>query len=45
VPHVIYFICFGLEGPKLLLLQNLGGGFAVFFFLGAKIATLEKLEG
>jgi len=30
-------------GPKLPHVQNLGGGF-VIFFLGAKIATLKKLE-
>jgi len=31
-------------GPKLPQMQNLEGGFVVFF-LGAKIATLGKLEG
>jgi len=30
--------------PKLPQVLNLGGGFVVFF-LGAKIATLGKLEG
>jgi len=31
-------------GPKLPHMENLGGGFVVFF-LGAKIATLGKLGG
>jgi len=31
-------------GPKLPQVQNLGGGF-VIFFSGVKIATLEKLRG
>jgi len=33
VPHVIFF---GLGEPKLLQLQNFGGGFVVFFLRGPK---------
>jgi len=32
-------------GPKLLQLQNLGGGFVVFFFLRDQNRNFEKVKG
>jgi len=40
VSHVIFFI-FLVWGPKLLQLQNLGGGFVVFF-RGSKLQLCES---
>ena len=45
VPHVFSFLPkIGLWGPKLLQLQNLGGGFVVFF-LGGQNRNFVKVRG
>jgi len=38
------FFFFGLGGPKMLQLQNLGGGFVVFF-LGGQNRNFVKVRG
>jgi len=34
-----------LWGPKLPQVQNLGGGFVVFFFFGGQNRNFEKIKG
>jgi len=44
VPRVNFLFFFCLGGPKLLQLQNLGGGFVVFFLEGQN-RNFEKVMG
>ena len=41
---LFFLFFFGLGGPKLLQLQNLGGGFVVFF-LGGRNRNFGKVRG
>ena len=45
VSRVIFYFIFGLGGPKLLQLQNLGGGFVVFFSLRGQNRNFVKVRG
>jgi len=45
VPRVIFLFFFWPWGAKTATAAKLRGRFCSFFFLGAKIATLEKLGG